>query len=47
MKNENADLSQANLEAERAAAQDESNIEAEEFSGASALYTCPKLRRQV
>ena len=41
VKNENADLSQANLEAERAAAQDESNIEAEEFSGASALYTCP------
>lgn len=33
VKNENADLSQANLEAERAAAQDESNIEAEEFSG--------------
>ena len=41
VKNENADLSQANLEAERAAAQDEANIEAEEFSGASALYTCP------
>ena len=41
VKNENADLSQANLEAERAAAQDEANSEAEEFSGASALYTCP------
>lgn len=40
-KNESTDLSQKNLDAERAAAQNEANIEAEEFSGASALYTCP------
>ena len=39
--NENTDLSQTNLEAERAAAQDEANRQAEEFSGVSALYTCP------
>lgn len=39
--NESTSLSQENLEAERAAAQDEGNIQAEEFSGASALYTCP------
>lgn len=39
--NENLSLSQENLEAERAAAQDEANIQAEEFAGASALYTCP------
>lgn len=40
-RNENADLSQQNLEAERAAARYEANRQAEEFSGASALYTCP------
>ena len=39
--NENVPLSQENLEAERAAAADEANQQAEEFSGASALYTCP------
>lgn len=39
--NEAEPLSQENLEAEREAAADGSNIEAEEFSGASALYTCP------
>lgn len=37
----NEQLSQDNLEAERTAAQDEANRQAEEFSGASALYTCP------
>lgn len=40
-RNENTDLSQKNLEQERAAASDEANAEAEEFSGVSALYTCP------
>lgn len=39
--NENDPLSQENLEAERKAAADEANRQAEEFSGASALYTCP------
>lgn len=39
--NSTEQLTQQNLEAERAAAQDEANQQAEEFSGASALYTCP------
>lgn len=39
--NEGFELSQENLEAEQKAAQDESNQQAEEFSGTSALYTCP------
>ena len=39
--NEGFELSQENLEAEQEAAQDESNRQAEEFAGASALYTCP------
>ena len=39
--NEGFQLSQENLEAEQEAARDESNRQAEEFSGASALYTCP------
>ncbi len=39
--NESDPLSQENLEAERSAAADETNRQAEEFSGASALYTCP------
>ena len=39
--NESDPLSQQNLEAERTAAADEANQPAEEFSGASALYTCP------
>lgn len=34
-------LTQENLEQEREAALDEANRQAEEFSGASALYTCP------
>ncbi len=40
-RNEELPLSQENLEAERAAERDEANRQAEEFSGASALYTCP------
>lgn len=39
--NEALSLSRENLEAERAAAADEANAESEEFSGTSALYTCP------
>lgn len=39
--NEGFRLSQDNLEAEQEAARDEANRQAEEFSGASALYTCP------
>ena len=39
--NEGFELSQENLEAEQKAAQDESVQQAEEFAGASALYTCP------
>lgn len=39
--NENMALSQENLEAERKLAADEATRQAEEFSGASALYTCP------
>lgn len=39
--NEGFELSQENLEAEQEAAQDEANRQAEEFAGASALYTCP------
>lgn len=40
-RNESTDLSQQNLEAERRLEQDEANRQAEEFAGASALYTCP------
>lgn len=39
--NEAEPLSQENLEREREAAADETNIEAEGYSGVSALYTCP------
>lgn len=39
--NENLELSQENLETERKLAADEANRQAEEFAGASALYTCP------
>lgn len=39
--NSTEQLTQENLERERRAAADESNMEAEEFSGVSALYTCP------
>ena len=39
--NEATPLDQQNLEAERRLAADETNQQAEEFSGASALYTCP------